>query len=284
VAEDPDRLCPATDVKADYDVVCIVGSPPLLPANLEPFLEEDDPSVAAIHQVLAIDVRERLRKLWIERASGDLCEPLARFGDAWVTARCAAPWTAAFRLYQQLAPSHASATQWLTANHLVYFEALEAMWLFGRWRRTFYIRYLAKYFRVGVFGYDWSAVGMGPGGWVNHDDQPKVYTRGKVVLNISQAGDEEGISHKPFQIAASGVAMAHIDAAGMTDCFLPGEEAALFRTPHEARELIAALVRDDERRSGMAQAARSRLCRDHTWDRRLAQMLCLAGVRGLVRG
>jgi hypothetical protein len=42
--------------------------------------------------------------------------------------------------------------------------------------------------------------------------------------------------------------------------------------------MIAELLADDDHRRSMADAARQRLLRDHTWDVRLQQMFDLAGI------
>jgi spore maturation protein CgeB len=140
------------------------------------------------------------------------------------------------------------------------------------------LRYLARFFRVGVFGSDWSSVGIGGGGWVDYANQAAAYARGKVAINISQAGEEEGVSHKPFQIAAAGVPMVHIHRRGLDELFDVGREIEAFATPRQARDTVAALLNDPKRRTAMAAAARSRLERDHTWSNRLLTMFDRAGV------
>ncbi len=278
VAEDPHRLQPAEGIAPQFDVVTVVGCPPNLDPALEPFLAADDPSVEDIRAVIANAVRTRLEHLWQSRASKEMIVPLTRFGDEWTNARRVHALTASWRLFEQLSAAHADASAWLRRDYRTYFDAVEILWAFGRWQRTFYIRYLAKYFRLGVLGADWSGVGLPGGQWVDHDDQPAAYAQGRVALNSSQAGDEEGVAHKPFQIAACGAAMAHIDAAGLAQYFEPQKEVAVFATPREAREVIANLLDDPQRRTAMARAARERLCHEHTWDHRLTQMLDIAGV------
>jgi len=170
------------------------------------------------------------------------------------------------------------ATAWIRTNYLVYFYALEALWEFGRWQRTFVTRYLARHLKVGVFGYDWSSIGITGGGWVEYDNQPQVYARGRVAMNISQCNDEEGIAHKPFQMAACGAPMVHINRSGLEQCFEPGREVETFLTPREALEKIQALLDDPNRRTDMARAARERVCRDHSWQVRVPQLLSKAGI------
>ncbi len=278
VAEDPARLRPAEGVQPEFDVVAVIGSPPALDERLVRFLDDDTPDQEAINDIVAQKVDQKLRAIWDKESPRGFSAELEAFGHSWIERRKCDPLTGSFRVFQALEPQYPRATCWLRANYRVYFDALEAMWTFGRWQRTFVLRYLSKHLKVGVFGSDWSGVGIGGGGWVEHEDQPRVYARGRVAINISQANDEEGIAHKPFQIAACRVPMVHIMRSGLEACFAPGVEVATFETPREALDTITSLLDDPNRRAAMAQAAHTRLCRDHTWDVRLVQMIEQAGI------
>jgi len=279
VGENPDRLRPAADITPDFDVVAITGAPPHLDPALIPFLNQNDPDVGAILGVIAEGVCTRLAALWSRHASGETLGALLKLGEDWTEARRREPLTASCRIFERISPAHPAASRFLRENYRAYFDAAEALWAFGKWQRTFYLRYLSRYFRVGVFGSDWSALGIAGGGWVDYDNQPAVYARGRVAINLPQAGDEEGIAHKPFQIAASGVPLAHLNRRGLSDAFAPGVEVAVFDTPGQAREIIAALLNDSDRREQLARAAHERLVREHTWPHRLVEMLTLAGLR-----
>lgn len=278
VAENPDRIKPARSVNPEFDVVTIVGSPPKPITAIDRFLEDDDPDVDAISQIVAAGVRTKLAKLWEDHAPPSVQANLARFGEAWVEARRAAPLIGAYRLFVRMEADHPEVSAFLRKHPTVYFAAIEHLWDLGNWQRTFVLMHLARRVRLGVFGADWSSVGLGGSAWIEHDEQSAVYARGRVAINISQAGEEEGLSHKPFQIAASGVAMAHVNRRGITDCFTPDEEVALFDTPGEACEVVRGLLADAERRASMADAARERLRRSHTWRQRLPEMLERIGV------
>lgn len=278
VAEDEEMVQPQPQVVADYDVVAIVGSPPTLDEALKPFLEQDDPDVAAIQAIVADRVREKLAELWRRDAPPDRREQLTRLGDDWLERRRSDERTAAFRHVGALGRDHPDAWTWLAVHPGTYFDAVEHLWQFGGWQRTFMLCYLARHFRVGVFGADWSSVGLGGGSWVPYDQQAATYARGKLAINISQGSEEEGVSHKPFQIAASGVPLVHVDRRGLSECFEPGEEVAVFSTPREAREVIGDLLADPQRRRSLAAAARARFEREHTWSCRLAQMLARAAL------
>lgn len=279
VAENAARLQPAVGVRPDFDVVAVVGSPPRLDPELEPFLSQEDPDVVEMASVFAPRVWSDIMQHWKKSAPIHLHAQLERLGHDWVAARAREPLHGSYRIFTRLAARHVNAARWVRDNPAAYFDAVEALWELARWQRTFYLRYLARHFRVGVFGCDWSSVGIGgDSAWVGHDDQPAAYARGRVAINISQPNDEEGVSHKPFQIAACGVPMIHVDRKGLADCFTPGRETAVFATPRQAREAAAALLADPDRSRAMADAARERLCREHTWETRLSQMLSAAGV------
>lgn len=279
VAEDPEMVRPVRGVEAEFDVVTILGSPPRLDDRLVTYLDATEPDVNGVMGTVAEIVVERLETLWKRDAPPTMVDELRRLGVAWAEMRRQDVKTAAVRHLPALSVEFPEALDWLVNHPTTYFDAVEHLWLFGGWQRTFYLRYLAGHFRVAVFGADWRGVGLGGGGgaWVDYRDQAGVYARGRVALNISQGSEEEGVSHKPFQMAASGVPMVHIDRAGLSECFQVGREIEVFDTPREAREVIASLICDPERRASLAAAARRRLEREHTWERRMQRMLTLAG-------
>ncbi len=278
VAENPDRLIPATRSDAAYDVVAIVGSPPALNPAFEPLLTQDRPDPAQLNDIAARLAGEKLQAVWDRHAPSDMRVALEALASRWVDARRLEPLVGSYWQLKRLTPEHETACTWLAEHHLAYFDAIEALWQFGRWQRTFFLRYLSRFFKVAVFGSDWSSVGIEGGGWIEHVDQPAAYARGRVAINVSQAGEEEGISHKPFQIAASGVPMVHIHRKGLTDCFAPDAEVVRFDSPAQARDQIGHLLANRRQGELMAEAARARLCREHTWMQRVPQMLRTAGV------
>lgn len=278
VAEDTELVAPVRGIEPEFDVVAIVGSPPERDRRLERFLNDDDPSVDAIMSMVADDVRSRLTALWQQDAPRSLIPALTRFGEAWTAARAGDMDRASIRHLLELELDHRDAVKWLTAMPATYFAAIEHLWRLGSWQRTFVLRYLARFFRVGVFGSDWSSVGIGGGGWVEYAHQAAAYARGRIAINVSQAGEEEGVSHKPFQIAAASVPMVHIRRRGLDELFDIGTEIESFDTPRHARDQITALLNDPKRRTAMAAAARSRMERDHTWSNRLVAMFDRAGI------
>ncbi len=239
VGEDAEALQPARGVTPELDVVMISGSPPHLDERILRLTGDDEPDVDLIKGVIADDVRPRLGRIWSRHAPALMVDQLSRLGEAWIDLRRAEERTASIRQLMTLRDAHPDAAGWLLGQPAAYFAALRVLWSFGDWQRTFVTAYLARTFNVGVFGSDWSAFGVGGSAeWVENERQPAVYARGKLALSISGGHDEEGLTHKPFQISACGVPMVHIDRVGLAECFTPGREVASFATPAEAREVV----------------------------------------------
>lgn len=279
VAENPARYRIDDSPNPEYDIVCISGAPPSLHPDLASMLDGREPNLDEILDVVEKQVRPQLQALLTERGPVELLGELEEFGKQWTLAKRRDHLASAYQLFCALEHGFPSSAQWLRRHWRNYFDALEILWEFGRWQRTFYVQYLAKHFHVGIFGSDWTSVGLGPGGWVDYDDQARVYRKGRIALSVPQAGDEQGVAHKPFQMAAARVPMAHLFRRGLEECFVPASEVLALVSPTDARQQLGSLLGDAGRRQSMADAANERLIRDHTWEVRLPQMLSVLGER-----
>jgi hypothetical protein len=278
LACDPDQIRPAEAQRAEFDVVAIYGGSPKLLDRLKPFLESDDPDPRDIMSSYIDDIRGGLDALWKSDAPEPLRPQLASLSSKLLTGRLNDPLTASIRHIPALTFEFPAAMRWLTVNHQTYFKMTAHLYKVRSWLRHFMPAYLAKHFRVAIFGGDWTGMGCirgqwGSNGWVDLADIPKVLAKGAVTLNLSAGYDEEGITAKPFEIAASGVCMLHNDARGLPDFFDLGREAFSFSTPKQARELVGELIDDPDRRRAVGTAARARLEKDHSWDSRLTRLI-----------
>lgn len=278
-AENESAVAPAGGVTPDYDVVCISGAHPTMPKSIGRFLDEDDPSPAEIRDAIAADIRGNVQTLGkrIAEAIGIPSETTTCMLVDWLEAKLRMPFQPCLLALEALHARHDAPASALLAHPPAYLEAIHWLWELSRWERTFYLRYLAKHFRVGVFGSDWSNVGAsGSPDWVPHDQQSQVYARGKIAIAIAQPGEEQGCAHKPFEMAASGACLMHDHREGIGNLFTPDEEIVTFRTPREARERIEELLRNPAKRATLADRAHERFQRDHTWTTRVPQMLAVA--------
>jgi hypothetical protein len=252
---------------------------------MQPFLQHDDPDPQEISEHYTPEIRSELRALWeAQNVQPTMRAQLVALGEKLTDLRRADLLGAAAWHIPALADEFPQAMGWLTFNHAAYFKMTEILWRYRGWLREFMLAYLAKRFRVAVFGGDWTALGCAKptsgqsgGAWVDFADIPKVLARGKVVVNFSAGYDEEGITAKPFEIAASGACMVHNRWRGLEDFFEVDKQIRSFHRAREAADVIGALLADDPSRRDMAAAARARVERDHSWDSRLLRMLTAAG-------
>jgi hypothetical protein len=271
---DPKLMSPRPGIKPDYDLVAIYGNDATLADWLVRFLEQADPDPAEINRVVAGQVRQRLAELRPE---------LNAWSERIIQYKLAHPEMALARHLGKLTDEFPMASWWMAAMYPTYFRAAEILYAFRSWQRHFYLAYLSKYFRVGLFGGKWSHVGPDSereanGQWVEFGNIPEVVARGKVTLDIVGGWDEEGLTAKTFELAACGCAMVHNQCVGLAGAFELGKEMEVFGTPKEARLKVQALLEDSDRRTKMAEAGRARVLKDHTWGHRLREMFEKSGL------
>jgi hypothetical protein len=278
LACDPDQIRPTEGIEPEFDVVAIYGGNPKLLDRLRPFLDSDNPDPRDLMLSYVDDIRAGLDALWNSDAPEMLRPHLAALGSKLLESRLNDPLKASIWHVPALAQEFPAAMRWLTANHLTYFKMTAHLYKLRNWLRHFMPAYLARYFRVAIFGGDWTGMGCIKGdwqssGWIDLADIPKLLAKGRVTLNLSAGYDEEGITAKPFEIAASGVTMLHNEATGLGDFFKLGEEAFSFSTPKQARQIVQQMIDDPARCRAVGAAARARLENDHSWDSRLTRLL-----------
>jgi hypothetical protein len=268
MAEDYAALAAPTDDPPVHDAVAIVGDAAPPPRASLQFLDHDDPDPAAIDAQL----RPHAELAW-RRAVGTDHDALL---DAWLNAKAHDPQTSFWRLAADLGPAHGASLSWLRADPCRYYTAVQAMRRMVGWRRNFWLAWLGRRADLGLYGSSAASMGIpqaqGADAWVPYADQARVYARGHAALNINAAHDEEGLTHKPFQIAGSATPCIHHSVPTLGDYFQPKREVLTFQRGPELLDL----VRSAPARRELGQAMRARAIRDHTWESRLVAMFRLA--------
>jgi hypothetical protein len=282
------KLLPGADVQLvgsavsqapEFDVVTVVGQPGVVDERLASFLDDDDPDVARIIAVYTGGIEERLAQGWLEQAPAGAHAALEALARAWVERKRARPHVASWWHFEELKASFGGAVRWLEENPAAYFTALQTMWAFGAWRRTFVIQHLARRCRVRVLGADWSIAGVpSDPEWVEHSQLAATLGRGRAALSVAQGHDEEGVILKPFEIVATGVPMVADRTPELERSFDAGAEVEMFRTPGECWSAVKRLLAEPERAKAMAAAAMRRLQAEHLWRHRLQDALTYAGL------
>lgn len=280
MAEDYELVRPGGGGRRTHDVVAIVGSAGVIAPELVRFLEEDDPDAAEIDGVMAPKALAALRGAMVGQPGwAGAADEVMDWGERVLAARRGRALDAVWRLAGEpglVAPG------WLMADGRRWFGAGAGLRVATQWRREFWLAWLGRRRRVLVCGCD--ARGLTPDqpegarGWVEYERQGEVYGLGGCAVNVNAGHDEEGCTHKPFQIAAAGAGCVHHRTRGLEALF---EEPGEIRTFATGPELLAGVDEAGGGRGELGGAMLARAKREHTWERRLMRMLELAErVRG----
>lgn len=109
------------------------------------------------------------------------------------------------------------------------------------------------------------------------DRKIKAVLAAKIVVNTSHYGEIESVNARTFEVAGIG-GFQVADAPKVADFFKPGEEIVTFCGPKELRERIEHYLQRPEERRAIAERARERAHREHTYEKRLAKLLEVVGL------
>jgi len=151
-----------------------------------------------------------------------------------------------------------------------------------------------------IWGVDWSGreirpIVCHPGERFTPERFAKIVAGSKVNLNLHSSTTHDGVDPKcdainprVFEIAACGGFQLCDPCAGLDALFDFESELPVYRTLAEARSKIAHFLAHPEERAAVAEKARARVLRDHTYAKRAQQMLDLIvehyGARILRKG
>lgn len=129
--------------------------------------------------------------------------------------------------------------------------------------------------RVAAFGSGWE------GGRIDNDAMVRLFAQSKVILGVGTIGhcsNFHALKLRDFDAPMSGSAYLTHDNPDLAGLYDIGREIATYRDVDECVDRARALLADDAARESMAQAGRARALRDHTWDRRFAELFRLLGM------
>ena len=266
-----------------YDAVAIVGAALPIPPWLEPYLGDDAVTLDALVRANA-EAALASWETWIASTGVDDGLDLSGLGGAWIEAKARSPLATLWDLAGPLRDGFEHELEWLAADASRWYGAVRALQTASGGLRSFWLGWLGRRVRLGVFGTDATHLGIEQSPqqkqWVRYEHQAAVYRLGACAININQSHDEQGVTHKPFQIVASGVPAVHAATDGLGDLFRtePGpdhadRELAAFRTGPELLAAVRSLADDPGLRQRRSAAAYERLLAEHRWEHRLERML-----------
>jgi spore maturation protein CgeB len=127
-------------------------------------------------------------------------------------------------------------------------------------------------FSVECFGHGW------PKGPVDAERLRQIIRDSRISLNFSEAGRGGGrqIKARVFEVPGAGGMLLTEHAPHLERYFDIGREIACFRDDADLSDAVGGLLRDAAARDEMAVAGHQRVAREHTYEKRLAEMLVRA--------
>ena len=135
-------------------------------------------------------------------------------------------------------------------------------------------RELVDYLRAR--GLNVHAVGRGwPDGFADFDKTVELYNRARIVLGVGDVGHMSGVKHlkgRDFEVPMTGALYLTSYNAELTEHFLLGQEILCYGSFEECTEVALEMLHAPERAEAVRRAGHARALRDHTWERRVAQL------------
>lgn len=108
----------------------------------------------------------------------------------------------------------------------------------------------------------------------------KIFNATDININLHSSSERDGVdpsgdfvNPRTFELAAAGAFQLVDERSHLAECFEPGKEVITFKNPRELRELIGYYLNRPNERQAIADRARARVLRDHTYDHRIEEML-----------
>jgi spore maturation protein CgeB len=141
-----------------------------------------------------------------------------------------------------------------------------------------------------VLDYDLNIYGHKPSRWMTpalvarwrgypvfREEKIRAVLAAKICLSTSHYAEVRSANARIFEIAGIG-GFQVADAPGVPEFFQPGTEIVTFKGPREMREVIQHYLAHPDERAEIARRGQARAHRDHTFAKRLRQLLTVIGL------
>lgn len=133
----------------------------------------------------------------------------------------------------------------------------------------------ARGITVAAFGRGW------PNGPVDADRSAEIFGRSRIILGVGNVGYSEKIltlKLRDFDATMSGALYVTHRNPDLEGLFAEGREVACYSNVDECARAIRYYLEHPVERMTIAAAAAARARREHTWDRRIGQLLAMVGL------
>ncbi len=114
------------------------------------------------------------------------------------------------------------------------------------------------------------------------EEYVKIFNATDINLNLHSSSERadvdptgDFVNPRTFELAACGAFQLVDERSLLSEAFTPGEEVVTFRSTADLRDKIDYYLERPEERLRIAQQGRARALRDHTYEKRLQQMLSI---------
>ena len=115
-----------------------------------------------------------------------------------------------------------------------------------------------------------------------HHEAPVVYSSANINLNITSVQLAHATNQRTFDVPACGGFLLTDYRQAAAELFEPGTEIAMYRTTDELAAQVKHFLQHDDERRAMAQAARNRVLREHTWAHRARTIINVLKDKNLI--
>jgi spore maturation protein CgeB len=146
-------------------------------------------------------------------------------------------------------------------------------------------------FSIGLWGRGWSKYAAQLPGMVREgerlislDEEAKIYAASHLIINQHSSTDNDTgaskqfLNPRTFTAALCGVFQFIDERTLLPRSFEPGKEVATFANPEELKRKLHYFLAHPVERATMADAARERALREHTYEARLDQAMGIMGL------
>lgn len=104
-------------------------------------------------------------------------------------------------------------------------------------------------------------------------DLPRFYAMSKVSLNCTSRQMKGAVNQRVFDVPACGGFVLTDRREQLARLFEPGREVIVYDAPEDIPDLTARCLADEALRRRVSAAARARILAEHTYERRLSELL-----------
>jgi spore maturation protein CgeB len=140
----------------------------------------------------------------------------------------------------------------------------------NRDRRELVARLCQKGIEVACFGHGW------PAGPLGSDDIPRIMRESVISLNFAASRGENQIKARTFEVPGAGGFLLTGPAQGLERFFAPGVEIAVYQGFDDLVDKIHLYLSHPGERDRLAHAGHARVLQEHTYERRLAEVIDFA--------